>query len=236
MGTLYLIRHGQASFGKENYDRLSRKGFQQMKILGEHLVATGCRMDTVYSGPLERQKSSAGEVIRRCRELRWQIPDAVVFPDLSEYDYEAVLFSQLPDMIAGDPAIEEKLKNIYTDGNAFQHVFEEAIMRWVSGKYDQPGVETWKAFSSKVHQALSDIASRCGADAPVLVFTSGGVITASLQVAMQLTSQKAVKLGWQLVNASVTRFTCRGKRLTLSGFNDISHLELTQNRSLITYR
>jgi len=236
MSTLYLIRHGQASFGKENYDRLSQKGVQQMKILGEHLVATACRIHAVYSGPLERQKSSAYEVIRRCRELRWQIPEAVVFPDLSEYDYEAVLFSQLPDMIAGDPSIEKKIKNIYTDGGAFQCVFEGAIMRWVSGKFDKPGVDTWEAFSSKVHQALSDISSRYEDRGAILVFTSGGVITASLQVALKLTGQQATEVGWQLVNASVTRFTCREKRLALSGFNDIAHLELTQNRSLITYR
>ena len=236
MSTLYLIRHGQASFGKENYDRLSEKGVEQMKILGEHLVATGCRVDAVYSGPLERQKSSAGEVIRRCRQFQWQVPEAVIFPDLSEYDYEAVLLSQVPDMIAGDPSLEEELKNIYTDGSAFQRVFEGAVMRWVSGKHNKPGVETWKAFSTRVYRALLKISAQSEDRGTILVFTSGGDITASLQKALKLTSRQAIKVGWQLANASVTRFVCREKRLTLSGFNDISHLELTQNRSLITYR
>ncbi len=207
-----------------------------MKILGAHLMATGCRIDAIYSGPLERQKSSAGEVIRYYREQGRQLPERVIRPDLSEYDYQAVLSSQLPDMIAADPSIEEKLKNIYTDGVAFQKVFEGAIMRWVSGKYDQPGVDTWASFLSNVHQALSDIASLHADRGTVLVFTSGGVITASLQISLKLTGQRATQVGWQLVNASVTRFTCREKQLTLTGFNDIAHLELTRNKALITYR
>ena len=236
MRTLYLIRHGQASFGHENYDRLSETGFRQMKILAGHLAATGCRVDAVYSGPLERQKSSAEQVIRRCRELKKQMPGMMICPDLSEYDYKAVLSSQLPDMIAADPAIEEMLKNIYTDAAAFQQVFEGAIMRWVSGKFDKPGVRTWADFSSRVYQTLSDISSRHGNRSIIWVFTSGGVITASLQAALKLTSRRATEVGWQLLNASVSRFVCRGNRLTLSGFNDIAHLELTRNRSLFTYR
>ena len=207
-----------------------------MDILGAHLMATGCQIDAIYSGPLERQKSSADEVIRQCRKLGCQMPERVICPDLSEYDYQAVLSSQLPDMITADPTLGESLKNIYTDGIAFQKVFEGAIMRWVSGKFDKPGVDTWKAFVSNVHQALSDIASKHEGRGTVLVFTSGGVITASLQIALKLTGQRATQVGWQLVNASVTRFTCREKQLTLTGFNDIAHLELTQNKSFITYR
>ena len=34
MATIYLVRHGQASFGKENYDQLSPRGWEQGRILG----------------------------------------------------------------------------------------------------------------------------------------------------------------------------------------------------------
>lgn len=33
MATIYLIRHGQASFGAENYDKLSPLGERQASIL-----------------------------------------------------------------------------------------------------------------------------------------------------------------------------------------------------------
>ncbi len=207
-----------------------------MKILAEHLVATGCRIDAVYCGPLERQKSSADEVIRRCRKLDWHMPAPVVRSDLSEYDYQAVLASQLPDMIAVDPSVEKDLENIYTDEAAFENVFARAVRRWVSGNFDKPGVETWRDFSRRVNQALAEITADQGGGGSIMVFTSGGVITAALQASLELNERQALKLSWLLANASITRFSCRGKQLTLTGFNAIAHLELRRDRTLITYR
>ncbi len=37
MGSIYLIRHGQASFGAANYDVLSNVGVQQAEHLGTYL-------------------------------------------------------------------------------------------------------------------------------------------------------------------------------------------------------
>ena len=36
MTTIYLVRHGQASFGKSNYDELSENGEAQAKLLGQY--------------------------------------------------------------------------------------------------------------------------------------------------------------------------------------------------------
>ena len=36
MGTLYLVRHGQASFGADDYDVLSPAGHEQAVRLGEY--------------------------------------------------------------------------------------------------------------------------------------------------------------------------------------------------------
>ena len=45
MGTLYLIRHGQASYGEPDYDRLSARGVEQALAIGrwpaERAVRTG---------------------------------------------------------------------------------------------------------------------------------------------------------------------------------------------------
>jgi len=38
MNEIYFIRHGQASFGEENYDRLSDLGVKQAKHLARHLA------------------------------------------------------------------------------------------------------------------------------------------------------------------------------------------------------
>src|ERR1044071_4730851 len=59
MSTLYLIRHGQASFGTDNYDQLSQLGRRQVQLLGEHLASSGERIDRIYSGTLQRQREPA---------------------------------------------------------------------------------------------------------------------------------------------------------------------------------
>lgn len=37
MTTIYLVRHGQASFGTASYDQLSAKGEQQAQVVGDFL-------------------------------------------------------------------------------------------------------------------------------------------------------------------------------------------------------
>ena len=41
--TLLLVRHGQASFGKSDYDRLSPGGHRQARLLGADLARRGLR-------------------------------------------------------------------------------------------------------------------------------------------------------------------------------------------------
>ena len=43
MGTLYLVRHGQASFGADDYDKLSDLGHRQCVRLGEYFRDKGVR-------------------------------------------------------------------------------------------------------------------------------------------------------------------------------------------------
>lgn len=59
MTTLLLARHGQASFGQENYDQLSELGTLQAKMLGQHYGNSQRRIDAIFSGSLVRQRDSA---------------------------------------------------------------------------------------------------------------------------------------------------------------------------------
>jgi hypothetical protein len=40
MTTIYLVRHGQASFGAASYDQLSAKGEQQAQVVGDFFKHT----------------------------------------------------------------------------------------------------------------------------------------------------------------------------------------------------
>ncbi len=236
MSDLYLIRHGQASFGKDNYDRLSPLGIRQARILGEYLVSISLRFDAAYCGTMDRQLATAREAFGCYTNAGVSVPDLVQLEGLNEYDTTAVVSAQVPDMMAADPTLQDDLDKMYTDKESFKRIFEGAMLRWVSGNHDNAGSENWTQFTSRVSAALQNIMKRHGRGAAVAVFTSGGPICAALKWVLNLTGERAIRLNWQVVNTSYSRFMYNDERITLAGFNSISHLELYNDRSLITYR
>ncbi|MEQ9737575.1 MAG: phosphoglycerate mutase family protein, partial [Algiphilus sp.] len=61
MGAIYLIRHGQASFGKADYDQLSSTGMQQASRLGEALSMRLPHPDVVVAGAMLRHQQTAAK-------------------------------------------------------------------------------------------------------------------------------------------------------------------------------
>ena len=207
-----------------------------MRALGKFWAETRLKIDAIYSGPLERQKSSAQELIRSFGGTGLETPEPVVVKDLTEYDYRAVLASQMPDMLAEDESLHGHVAKIFADSVSFKKVFGGAVSRWASGRFDKPGVESWNDFSSRVYNAIVHVASLHGNNKNIMVFASGGNIAAIMQRALSLSNEHAVSLNWRIINASVSRFKCGGGRITLAGFNAISHLELEKDKTFITYR
>ncbi|NDC62316.1 MAG: histidine phosphatase family protein, partial [Betaproteobacteria bacterium] len=58
MGTLYLVRHGQASFGADDYDQLSELGQRQSRRLGAYFRERGLTFEAVITGSLKRQQQT----------------------------------------------------------------------------------------------------------------------------------------------------------------------------------
>jgi broad specificity phosphatase PhoE len=60
MASIYLIRHGQASFGSANYDQLSTLGQRQADVTGEFLSAIGLKIDAAVASARNRCPSAGG--------------------------------------------------------------------------------------------------------------------------------------------------------------------------------
>ncbi len=236
MSELYMIRHGQASFGQENYDRLSPRGVVQAEIVARHWVRIDRKIDAIYVGGMKRQVDTAGALVSAYKEKRMPVPDIIVDEAFDEYDSASVFEAQLPGMMEEKPSISEKLAHIYTDKRTFQLLFEEAMNRWVSGVCDIAGVVTWHGFSERVIRGARQVMQNQGAGKCLAVFTSGGPISVVVQEALGLTDKMAMALSWQIMNASVTRFKYNARGFALAGFNDITHLELKNDDTLLTYR
>jgi len=236
MSELYMVRHGQASFGEKNYDRLSPLGVIQAEIIANHWVRIGRKIDVVYVGSMKRQTGTADALMAACRDSRMSVPEIIPDESFDEYDSASVFEAQIPGMVEEDPSISEKLPDIFSNKRVFQLLFQDAMNRWVSGDYNVPGVVTWNGFKDRVLSGACRIMQAQGAKKTLAVFTSGGPISVVVQESLGLTDKSAMALSWQIMNASITRFKYNTKGLALAGFNDIMHLEMENDPRLLTYR
>jgi len=236
MSTLYLIRHGQASFGAADYDELSARGRQQACRLGDHFRQAGIRFDACWSGTLQRQRQTADEVRGRFRENGDEPPWTAETTALDEYDYEAVLRALVPTIQAEDPSFSRAVAAMFADQRSFQKVFGRVMRRWASGRDSLGAISSWDAFRDKVATGLQTIMAECQAGSRIAVFTSGGPIAAFVGTVLDLDPVKTIALSWQLVNASVTRFQFSPGRTSLASFNEQAHLEGQGAADLVTYR
>ena len=231
-----MIRHGQASFGKDNYDRLSPLGKRQARILAQYLLDTGFHPHAVYSGTMVRQRATAQEMISAYRIADRKVPELEMLSGFNEYDTSAIVTALFPDMIKEEPSLNDDLPKMYASKASFKRVFEGAMLRWITGEFNTLGIESWKDLKARVAGSLRLIMERHGRGKTIAVFTSGGAIAASLAHVLGITGECAIRLNWQIVNASVSRFMYNEERITLAGFNAITHLELAGDPTLITYR
>jgi broad specificity phosphatase PhoE len=236
MSMIYMIRHGQASFGKENYDRLSPLGKRQAGILAQHLLKTRFQPHAVYSGTMARQTATAQELLSAYHVADRTVPELEMLGGFNEYDTASIITALFPDMVKEDPSLNEELQKMYVSKDSFKRVFEGAMLRWVTGAFDTPEFENWEALKTRVAESLQIIMKSHGKGKTIAVFTSGGAIAASLAHVLGISGERAMRLNWQLLNSSVSRFMYNEERITLAGFNSIAHLELAGDPSLITYR
>jgi broad specificity phosphatase PhoE len=139
MSAIYLIRHGQASFGTGNYDRLSAMGFKQSELLAGYLLKIGLHFDTVYAGEMKRQIDTAEKVLSCYAEAGRDVPALQIMPELNEYDSKGILKALIRDIGKDDPDSEVDMARFYTDKKSFQRIFEKVVLRWISGAKEIPG-------------------------------------------------------------------------------------------------
>ena len=186
MSSIYLIRHGQASFGNQNYDRLSELGRRQCRLLGEWLARFGVRFDAAYSGDLERQRDSARQVAEAYAAVGLGFPQVFTDPAWNEYDSQAILTGSVPAAMAANPEIVALAQDMMTDGHldlinnkkAFQRLFSRIMELWVDGKLNAEGYESWPGFVARVERGIDRVMAEQGGGKTVAVFTSGGPISA----------------------------------------------------------
>ena len=214
MPTIYLLRHGQASFGTDDYDVLSTLGQHQARVAGAELHRRNLRAPLIFSGTLQRQLDTArlaGEqfdVAPYAADRRW-----------NEFDAHALVESHL-----GEPGASVGMTSA-----AFQEVLDVATDEWMA----TPG-EGWHVFADDAYAALQELAAAVPRGSDAVVATSAGVIAAVVTRVLQAPAPTAISLNRVMINASLTVITASPRRLSLLVFND--HAHLLAEPDLVTFR
>ena len=236
MGSIYLIRHGQASFGADDYDVLSPTGFRQAEVLGAHLAQLGLQFDRCIAGSLFRQRHTAQTAMAQLDAAGLIAPALETDQAFNEFDAEAVIRALLPAMLPDEPEALDVMRNAAHNRAEFQRLFALIIGRWLGGEHDTPALQSWLAFVEQVQAGLDRILDTAGPSDRIAVFTSGGTITALLHLITQMPAPQAFELNWQIVNTSLNHLKFRGREVSLASFNSHAHLQLMKAPELITYR
>jgi broad specificity phosphatase PhoE len=238
MGRLLLIRHAQASFLDQNYDKLSAIGEAQALRLGQYWVRQKMVFDRVCSGPCVRQKDTARIVAEVYRDAGLPFPEPLMMQEFDEYQADAVLEQGLPWLLENNNEVRE-LHRAFQDSNSparrlanFEKMFEMLITKWVEGEVVLPAVESWPEFCARVDRGLSQCRSANGRGQQLAIFCSAGLIGVAMRRAFHLSSQDTLR-AWMVRNCSYSEFLFSHDRFTLSTFNAFPHLE---DVSLLTYR
>jgi broad specificity phosphatase PhoE len=239
MSTLLVIRHGQASFGSADYDKLTALGIEQATQLGRWMARHGVRLDGIVHGPRVRQIDTARHMIAAARAGGAAWPDPAPLAALDEYPAEAIMRASLPALLA---SADEEARAVFggdptavaTDARRFQRLFERVMRSWVAGELAGTlgDTESFAAFAQRVRGALDDIMARAGRGKTVAVVTSAGPTAIAMQMALELSDAVALKLSWVVANTGVTDLRWRDSETSLVAFNTLAHLE----PSLVTYR
>jgi broad specificity phosphatase PhoE len=223
MAELYLVRHGQASFGAENYDALSPSGRTQSLWLGEYFAQARLRFDRVVIGTMERHRQTAEGILAGMGGPQIEIAEDA---GLNEYDFHA-LFAAL-----GEAGLPLGL-SAASSKRDFYKALQQVLQLWADDRLPGRVPETWHQFQTRVQRARAAIQRSGGRR--VLAVSSGGPIAVTAQQILQAPAATAIALNMQIRNSSVCQYLFKDGAMSLVSFNSVPHLERADRHECVTY-
>lgn len=224
--TLLMVRHGQASFGKANYDELSERGHLQAYQLGLWLADHQHQFSHVRIGGMHRHQQTLDGIAKAYQERGLTLPLADVDTDLNEFDHGSVFAAYKQKNV--DSAVVKAAASGET--RATGAMVYEALLSWMNNSLgDLP--ESWNTFGTRARLAaarLHDVG-----EGETLVVSSGGLISRIAQAAMEVPDHRAIDLNISLRNSALSEFHARDKQWRLGMWNALPHLH--NSKELWTY-
>ena len=221
MGQLYLVRHGQASFGAQDYDNLSELGLLQSVRLGQYFAGRKLSFDTVITGSLRRHVQTWNGI---AQGAGFSVTP-VVWSELNEYDSEAVIRAIHPHPLP-KPDTPELYRHHF-------RLLRDGLTQWMNAVVSPKGMPSYPEFVQGVVDVLDHVRNKCTGN--VLVVSSGGPISTSVGHLLGTTPEATVELNFRIRNTSLTELNFNPKRHSLVTFNTLPHLDEEKYASWVTY-
>jgi broad specificity phosphatase PhoE len=221
MGNLYLVRHGQASFGAADYDNLSELGHRQSVRLGEYFAHKGLQFDAVIVGTLRRHAQTWAGIAKGAGFAH----EALEWPGLNEYDSAAVIHAIHPAPLE-KPDTPEMVRHHF-------RLLRDGLTQWINGVVSPQGMPSYDDFVKGVTSALDHVRQHHTGN--VLIVSSGGPIATAVGHVLGTTPETTIELNLRIRNASVTELAYTPKRHMLVTYNTLPHLDDARYADWVTY-
>jgi broad specificity phosphatase PhoE len=223
---VFLARHGQASFGSADYDRLSDLGRQQSRWLGDYFAARGVTFRRVVAGSLKRQRDTAAEVLAGMGVSA----EIAEHAGLNEYHGEA--------LYAIHTGGRNPLEHQRADYNDYWRTLRAAMLAWSADRL-AGAPESWGEFGARTRAAIDQAADGLKRDEAALVVSSGGAISRAVIDIIGSPGATAVEFNLQFRNSGFCEIIAGGegaqRKLRLVTFNALPHLDTPERRHAITF-
>ncbi|WP_212515593.1 histidine phosphatase family protein [Acinetobacter soli] len=231
MTTIYLVRHGQASFGKANYDELSPTGQSQAELLGQYFKQILSEAPYVVAGTMKRHMQTAQGALKQC------FPEANIHihAGWNEFNHQQV-FANYDPRFKQPELLKQEVTKASNPRDYLGQIFENAVSRWTDGAFHHEYEESWPDFKSRVETTLAQLCNELSALKPryAVVFTSGGVVSVAAGKILELNPSRTFALNWAITNASITTLRLVGNEPQLLSLNE-HHFIKAKNRDLLTW-
>jgi len=225
MSELFLVRHAQASFGTDDYDRLSELGHRQARWLGEYFRDRELVFDQVVCGSMVRHHETAANILRG---MGRDPGKCETDPAWNEFDFQAIVSAYLAEQQEQLPAPGASLA-------AFSRVLRAALLAWAEGRLEAPLPERWEHFEARVHAGLRGLTGQAGDGRKILLVSSGGAISTALRHVLEAPVRTMVHMNLQLRNSGVSHLFFNARNIHFSGFNHVPHLDHPDRAGAVTY-
>jgi len=217
---LILLRHGQASLGTEDYDRLSDLGKKQAQALSQRLAAARMLDSPVVAGSLNRQQQTL--------ELLASSGSAKTDESLNEYTVDQLIRSTVEQ--AGELGIKVPDERAFADPQAYLRTFLEwfptVLSLWQSARLRCAHNGLWSDFHARVTSPIAGWSEHLRSGCSLVVVSSAGVISTvvSEMLGKELAWQRDLNV--RLYNASLTELSLDANGRWQAGrINCVEHLK-----------